>query len=451
MDRGNRRSWWRRLGAAALAIAIVGTGCNRAFRAGTGSTGGAESGSLELSFAFADGSSEATVVSGGLASVEVALPSQGFRKVVDTAAGSVDPTRLAVAASVDLGDPQAGGYAAGSDVAAVLAAAGRLHATRAQDGRPAVAIDLAEGDLAPFPFGRMLWSIVVLDDIDRATAPLYVGLTVRAPDRPTATLALEIPPFGSTVPTGVTLPLDDEGVPFCGKQLDFVLSLRAIPNSESGARFDRLFPNGLVDPERISLVADRNLGDPGNGGLAAGENLAPLLGVDLDLLVDEATGETIASLLFPLGASWLPLNGDTTFTASLLDDADVLSLEGSTVLRVVAAVTLSGDIQPILSSRCATSSCHDNTGPAAGLRLTNTRTFGETVRVRADQTPDDSCATLRIAPYDPEASYLWRKVNDTHRGDCAKGSGNDMPPTGSLTAAQLAKLESWMVQGAHDN
>ncbi len=437
------RAWFTLI----TAMAVV--GCNRAFRS-RAVPAPAPSESFELTFAFAGGGSEATVVSGDAATVELALPTIGYRKVVDVGADFVDASRLSIAPSVDLGDPQAGGVPLGTDVAAELAAAGRLHAVRSADGRAAVQVVIDEADLAPFPIGRMLWSIVVLDDVDRAALPLYVGLTVRAPDKPTATLALEIPPFQSTVPTAISLPLDGDGVPFTGSQLPFVLSLRAIPNFDSGARFERLFPDGLVDPARLSIVADRDLGDPAAGGLAAGENLAPLVGIDLDLLVDEATGETVASLLFPFDGSYLPAIGDTTFHANVLDDADVVSFDATTIVRVVTAVTLSADVQPILSSRCASAACHDNVGPAAGMRLTTGNTFGDVVRVRSGQTPSDSCALLRIDPYFLDFSYLWRKVNNTHRGDCVKGSGSKMPSTGSLTPAQLATIESWILQGAHD-
>lgn len=438
---------WRWCAALVAALVLACAGCDGAFKSPGRVAGG--TGSQEFSFEYADGTTEATVVVGAPVVVELALPSIGFRRAADPDAGVVDATRLAVATSVDLGDPLAGGIEAGSDVAPLLAAAGLLQVTRAADGRPVIAITLDDDGLAPFPFGRMLWSVVVLDDIDRPSDALFVGLTVVAPDRPTAVVTLEIPPFGSTAPTGLSLPLDDAGVPFAGETLDFVLSVRAIPNVASGARFDRFFEGGPIDPSRISLTADRDLGDPANGGFFAGENFAALLGVGLDVFVDEQTGETIVALLFPLGGSFPPPLGETTFKVTLLDDADVASFESAALLRVVDRVTLSADVQPILSSNCATGSCHDNLAPAAGMRLTVGRTFNNTVRVRSGQTPDDSCATDRIEPYSLAASYLWHKVMDTHSGGCVQGAGSPMPPGSSLTPAEIAALEAWIEQGAH--
>jgi hypothetical protein len=274
---------------------------------------------------------------------------------------------------------------------------------------------------------------------------------VKAPDRPTVALSLEIPPFGSTVPTGEPLPVDAESMPNIGQALDFVLSLRLIPNPQSGAGFERLIDGGVVDTARVSVVADRDLGDPLAGGFAAGSNIAALLGADLDVLLDGVSGEMTITVLFPDGGSFPPPLADTLFTVAAMDDADVLSLEQSIALRAVAPVTLSGTVQAALTSKCATGPCHDNTGPAAGLRLIAGRTYGQTVRVRSGQTPGDSCATDRVTPYVLDASYLWHKVMDTHDDECVDGSGNKMPPTGSLTNQQKADLEAWILQGAHDH
>lgn len=442
------RSWQR---AIALAGALAGgAACDRALRNDSRDPA-SFGGSFELTLAFEDGTTEATVKSGDTTLLTLALPTSGYRRVADAGTGEVDDARLSVAPGVDLGDPQAGGIAAGTDVLGLLIAAGRVSVDVGADGRVVVAVELDEGELAPFPIGRMTWSFVVRDDIDRDSLPLFAGLTVLAPDRPTTVLALEIPPSSGTVPTGLSLPLDDDGVPLAGAGLPLVLTLRAIPNLESGARFDRLLDGGVVDPARVTLTADRNLGDPGAGGFLAGENLAVLLGADLDVLVDDATGETILALLFPLGGSYPPPLGETTFTGAVLDDEDVASFEHATVLRVETAVTLSGSVQQILTNRCATAPCHDNTFPAGGMRLTNGNTWDETVRVRSGQTPDDSCATLRIDPYFTHASYLLHKINDTHIGDCVQGGGSEMPPGGGLNQNQINAITNWIVQGAHDN
>lgn len=444
----------RRAIAFAIAGTLVAVACDNALRSRSGRSTVGGGANYTFTFAWPDGNSEATIVSGGGASVELALPATGYQRVVDPVHGTVDATRLSVTASVDLGDPAGEFIAAGTDVAPRLDAAGRLLGRRADDGRPEIELTFEEADLAPFPIGRLVWTVSVLDDIDRAAPPLQVGLTVRAPDRPTAVLTLEIPPFGSTEPTALPLPIDEGGVPFIGAGLDFVLALRAIPNVDSGARFDGLFDgDGVPDPARVSIVADHDLGDPANGGLLAGENAALLLGAELDVAVDPDTGETLAAILFTVDGPFAPPLGDTTFHAVVLDDSGTSSFEATALLRSVAVKSLSGDVQPILSNRCINAACHGNSSPAAGLKLTKGNTWSNAVRVRSSQTPSDSCATLRIDPWFPDFSYLLHKVKNTHKGGCVNGSGNRMPPppNGALTSAQITTIESWIEQGAHDN
>lgn len=442
---------WNGRAACAAMVWLAASGCDNALKSSgpRSSVGGGITD--QFGIAFEDGSAEATVVMGGTARVEVAVPISGYARLVSVAKGTIDAARLRVSANVDLGEPGGNFLLAGTDLAPDLDAFDRLQATTAPDGRPVIVIELDDGELPAFPVGRMVWSVTALDDIDRESAPLQVGLTVRAPDRPTVALSLQIPPAGSTVPTGASLPVDVDGVPFIGEGLDAVLALRLLPNPETLARFDRLIVDGAIDLDRVAVVADRDLGVPGAGGFAAGTNFAALLGADLDVLVDEFTGEMTITVLFPDGGSFPPPLGDTIFTVSATDDADVRSLDQPILLRTVAAVTLSATVQAALTSKCATSSCHDNTGPSAGMRLTTGRTFGQTVQVRSGQTPDDSCAPDRIEPYSPDASYLWRKVNDTHEEECVGGSGNKMPPSGTLTTQQKADLEAWILQGAHDH
>ena len=185
--------WMGRLAAVVAGSAAL-VSCDNAFKSSRASAPTTASQGFELSFAFDDGSSEATVVTGAVARLELAVPVVGFRRVANAVAGTVDPSRLSISPSVDLGDPQVDGIAAGSNAADRLAADGRLHSSPAADGRTSVVIELDQSALPPFPLGRMVWSVVVLDDVNRGSDPLRVGLTTRAPDRPTASLTLEIPP-----------------------------------------------------------------------------------------------------------------------------------------------------------------------------------------------------------------------------------------------------------------
>lgn len=51
-----------------------------------------------------------------------------------------------------------------------------------------------------------------------------------------------------------------------------------------------------------------------------------------------------------------------------------------------------------------------------------------------------------VDPGDPANSYLWHKVANTHVD--VGGSGDIMPPTGSLPTEALDRIEAWIAAGA---
>ena len=94
----------------------------------------------------------------------------------------------------------------------------------------------------------------------------------------------------------------------------------------------------------------------------------------------------------------------------------------------------------VFTPNCA--SCH--TGPAgsplpAGLDLSNAdASFQSLVGVSSVQNG----ALLRVAPNDPDASYLVHKIEGN------AGTGNVMPPTGLLPQAMLTQVRQWIADGA---
>jgi hypothetical protein len=55
----------------------------------------------------------------------------------------------------------------------------------------------------------------------------------------------------------------------------------------------------------------------------------------------------------------------------------------------------------------------------------------------------------QVTPGSVEASYLWHKVNGTHRSPEVGGTGSRMPLSGApLSEAQLATLRAWIEGGA---
>ncbi len=104
------------------------------------------------------------------------------------------------------------------------------------------------------------------------------------------------------------------------------------------------------------------------------------------------------------------------------------------------------DVQPIFNANCT---CHlqgmSGTMQAPFMTLNPGTSYGQLVDVASEQVPTMD----RIEPGDPDHSYLWHKVNDTHL--TVSGSGTSMPPgVGgvSLDADTLAVLEAWILGGA---
>ncbi len=107
--------------------------------------------------------------------------------------------------------------------------------------------------------------------------------------------------------------------------------------------------------------------------------------------------------------------------------------------------TLSGDVQPIFTQRCALSGCHIAPDPEEGMDLSDGLAFANTVGV-----PSNQSQLLRIDPGAPDDSYLVHKIQGT-QGDVG-GSGSRMPLTGCcLTSAQITLIRDWISAGALNN
>ena len=110
-------------------------------------------------------------------------------------------------------------------------------------------------------------------------------------------------------------------------------------------------------------------------------------------------------------------------------------------------VSLARDVQPILDRHCV--ACHLYESPQGGLSLEAGDTHGATVGVPSSEAP-----LPRIAPGDPERSYLVHKLRGTQAS--VGGSGARMPfnaDTGGngLAADELDAIERWIRAGAPDN
>ena len=95
----------------------------------------------------------------------------------------------------------------------------------------------------------------------------------------------------------------------------------------------------------------------------------------------------------------------------------------------------------VFTPTCATSGCHSGANAPLGLRLDATSSFGLLVGVSSGQTP----AVLRVAPGDPDNSYLIQKLEGT-------AAGGRMPLNATpLTQAQINVVRQWITDGAIDD
>ena len=93
----------------------------------------------------------------------------------------------------------------------------------------------------------------------------------------------------------------------------------------------------------------------------------------------------------------------------------------------------------VFTVSCALSGCHAGSAPTAGMNLSAGFAYGNTVGVPSTERGD----LQRIAPGDPERSYLVKKL----RGD-ADIVGSPMPLIGSITAGQRQLVIDWVRRGA---
>jgi hypothetical protein len=96
----------------------------------------------------------------------------------------------------------------------------------------------------------------------------------------------------------------------------------------------------------------------------------------------------------------------------------------------------SRDVQPIWNSRCT--GCHGSSG---GLNLRAPNGWSNIVDEPSNQLP----SMPLVDPGDHLNSYLWHKIDDTHRD---VGGSGDLMPGGFLPVAQRDLIRTWIDEGA---
>src|SRR5262249_48898404 len=106
---------------------------------------------------------------------------------------------------------------------------------------------------------------------------------------------------------------------------------------------------------------------------------------------------------------------------------------------------LEGIANDIFTPRCALPSCHSSTGMAGALVLEHDLVYDELVGVPSFSSGARSAGLLRVAPGDPDASFLIRKLT----GDLAAGQGSPMPlGNPALDADLIERIRAWIRSGA---
>lgn len=112
---------------------------------------------------------------------------------------------------------------------------------------------------------------------------------------------------------------------------------------------------------------------------------------------------------------------------------------------LVVNPTLSNDVQPIFTARCATVSCHNFATHQVGLILAEGYTYDRTVNVQAVFRP----SWKRIVPSRPDSSFLIQVLlSDTTKHPEISRMPLGRPP---LTDNQINTIINWVSQGAQRN
>ncbi len=139
------------------------------------------------------------------------------------------------------------------------------------------------------------------------------------------------------------------------------------------------------------------------------------------------------------------VRGVTPGTTSVL--AEMNGRKGAAVVSVMnedQLPSLSRDVQPILTSRCATAGCH--AGPKPPFHLDLARGGSYTNLVNA---PAVELKMKLVTPYLPRNSYLLFELRGEGR---EPGTGIPHAHKGlQITNAEIAAIRNWILAGANNN
>jgi hypothetical protein len=99
----------------------------------------------------------------------------------------------------------------------------------------------------------------------------------------------------------------------------------------------------------------------------------------------------------------------------------------------------------IFNVSCIAGACHSSTGQAESLVLEEGRSYANLVNVLAANPAARAAKLLRVAPGNPDASFLLIKLI----GPSSAQQGTRMPQVGALLSpADIARVRAWILAGA---
>lgn len=243
-----------------------------------------------------------------------------------------------------------------------------------------------------------------------------------------------------------------------------VSSLSATPGStltvaptQIIAGFDRELDASTINANTFILEASNNDGVFGNGNdvtVSAASITVP--GANPQSAVFDLTGTTLgddtyrvrllgtgASIIMDLGANALDGEFSGAFPSGNNAAGGDFIAQFMVAVPVVIGPTLDQIQAVVFSPSCATGGCHDNTTQAAGLSLADADTsFLEMVGQFSNQ--NGQSAVMLVAPADPDASYLIRKLENA-----AGITGARMPlNAAALAQSDIDQIRQWISGGA---
>lgn len=138
----------------------------------------------------------------------------------------------------------------------------------------------------------------------------------------------------------------------------------------------------------------------------------------------------------------MPLNCRILLSGLALTASSLVCMAADDV-PVDQAVSFESDLMPILKRRCAV--CHITGNEPGEMALVPGKAYAYLVDVDSVET-----AMKRVAPGNPDRSYLVHKLQGTHLD--VGGNGVRMPYHQSpLPEAQISSIRLWIEQGAKNN